>query len=69
MYDHGKLHVHCECAEVEADPQYKLCHAPRATNCENKMCHLLSKIIKSTLFNYNTIVLLYKLSSCKNPVS
>ena len=45
MYDHGKLHVHCECAEVEADPQYKLCHAPRATNCENKMFHLLSKII------------------------
>ena len=37
MYDHFKLHVHCECAEVEADPQHKLCHAPRATNCENKL--------------------------------
>ena len=45
MYDHGKLHVHCECAEVGADPQCKLCHAPQEIYCGNKMCHLLSKII------------------------
>ena len=49
MCDHSKLHVPCECAEVGADPQFKLCHAPWKIYCENKMCHLLSEIIKSTL--------------------
>ena len=45
MYDHGKLHVHCESAEVGADPRYELCHASQEIYCGNKMCHLLSKII------------------------